>query len=94
MEEPPKEKRQPRKGGPTLQFTEAGRRYGTNRQKEEQEVERTDRQAGQDLPLMGHLQSMPECLRPCVKMEKFPRGIGKDNTEAGHSEGATAERTG
>ncbi len=72
---PPKEKRQPRKGGPTPQLTEAGRRCGTDRWKEEKEGELTDRQAGQKQPLLGHRQTTPEFVRPCVKAEKFLRGI-------------------
>jgi len=75
------------------QLTEAGRRCGTDGRKEEKEVELTDRQAGQNRPLLGHLQSTPEFLRPCVKTEKFLRGIEMDDTEAGYSEGSTAERT-
>ncbi len=42
LEVPPKEKRQPRKGGPMPQSTEAGRQCGTTQRKEEQEVEQTD----------------------------------------------------
>ena len=75
------------------QLTEAGRRCGTDGRKEEKEVELTDRQAGQNRPLLGHLQSTPEFLRPFVKTEKFLRGIEMDNTEAGCSEGLTVERT-
>ena len=95
MEELPKEKRQPRKGGPTQQLTEAGSQYGTNPLEEEQEVEQTDQSAGQSRPPTGHhLQSTLECMRPCVKTETFPRGTGKDDIEAGRSERSTAEQTG
>ena len=80
-------------GGPMPQLTEAGRRCGTDGRKEEKEVELTDRQAGQNRPLLGHLQSTPEFLRPCAKTEKFPMGIKMDETEAGCIEGLTAELT-
>ena len=88
-----KEKRQRRKGGLMPQSTEAGRQCGTDQRKEEKEVELTDQQVGQNQPLLGHLQSMPEFFRPCVKTEKIPRDIEMDDTEAGCSEGSTAERT-
>ena len=56
------------------QLTEAGRRCGTDGRKEEKEVELTDRQAGQNRPLLGNFQSTPEFLRLCVKTENFSDG--------------------